>query len=422
MDINLTIPFQFPLIGHNPWDSDFLQERHDFWDSPTTFRWFEARGYTLYRRVCLGDHDIMNPFTVPRLPTEDSVDAEYPYPYHDSYIYYANQAYTYSALDKSGKVVFAQDVHGRHVAIKLVPNNTDELRILQLLNQQSLKALEENCLIPVLEFLPIKGFCFVVMPRWGASPAVPTPGTLREVVQIMRSMLKDISMQNLLVNHFASEYNGHDNPGRTKLRSAGLLSYALFDFDISVIVPPTVSKSDFRLPYRMSWDGSYNQPFDTAQGEFDYDPFAFDVGTMGREFCRYYQHASKDLPLLAPLLDGMTTRNIPRRFTASEALEFLEARLSEVPDKHLQQPFLAASQSGMYDRYDRWQHVPPDFAQKWAMYREPRLPVMTRFLRWLCSFEAMLHVIPFIRRTMSSIWAIPYQFITSAGLRGRVML
>jgi hypothetical protein len=36
------------------------------------------------------------------------------------------------------------------------------------------------------------------------------------------------------------------------------------------------------------------------------------------------QHLTKDVPMLAPLFDKMTTRNVPSRFTAAEALQFLE--------------------------------------------------------------------------------------------------
>lgn len=45
---------------------------------------------------------------------------------------------------------------------------------------------------------------------------------------------------------------------------------------------PDTSAEDRRLPYWDSWDGGYFEgPYDTAQGEFDYDPFAFDVATLG---------------------------------------------------------------------------------------------------------------------------------------------
>ena len=76
---------------------------------------------------------------------------------------------------------------------------------------------------------------------------------------------------------------------RGKLRSEGRLIYAMFDFNTSIMLPPTVKKEDFRLPYYESWVGSYSFPGDTEQGEFDYNPFVFDVGVLGVELRPYFQ-------------------------------------------------------------------------------------------------------------------------------------
>ncbi|CAA7268457.1 unnamed protein product [Cyclocybe aegerita] len=199
--------------------------------------------------------------------------------------------------------MFAQDSQRRHVAIKLIPNKTDELHILKFLGRQSLETLKDNCIAPILEFLSIDGSncCFVVMPRWGTDIHLPPPNTLRDVLQIIHSMLKglaflhrnnvlhrDTSMTNVLVNHFSSDIPSNNNPIRVKLRDSGHLLYALFDFDISIIVPADIKREEYRLPYTMSWWG-WTRPYDTAQGEFDYDPFSFDVGCLGRVFCTPYQ-------------------------------------------------------------------------------------------------------------------------------------
>jgi hypothetical protein len=101
--------------------------------------------------------------------------------------------------------------------------------------------------------------------------------------------VQDIKIDNVLVNHFGADSSLANNEVRSELRSDGKLIYALFDFDISIMAPPDAKKGEYRLPYHMSWWGSFNQPMDTAQGEFDYDPFAFDVGMLGSEFCQVYQ-------------------------------------------------------------------------------------------------------------------------------------
>ena len=53
----------------------------------------------------------------------------------------------------------------QHVAIKIVKDYTDEYRILRYLSQMNHDILRENCVLPVIDFLPTPGFWFVVMPR-----------------------------------------------------------------------------------------------------------------------------------------------------------------------------------------------------------------------------------------------------------------
>jgi hypothetical protein len=62
-------------------------------------------------------------------------------------------------------VVFAQDTQGRHVAIKLVLDNSDEYRIMCFLREQELDTLQENCIIPILDLIRFNGFWAAVMPR-----------------------------------------------------------------------------------------------------------------------------------------------------------------------------------------------------------------------------------------------------------------
>lgn len=64
-----------------------------------------------------------------------------------------------------GKIRYAQDSFGRHVAIKAVRPETDECRVLQFLKLKEPETLSKNCFIPVIELLPNEGFCFEVMPQ-----------------------------------------------------------------------------------------------------------------------------------------------------------------------------------------------------------------------------------------------------------------
>ena len=83
---------------------------------------------------------------------------------------------------------------------------------------------------------------------------------------------------------------------RGKLRSEGRLIYAMFDFNTSIMLPPTARKEDFRLPYYESWVGTYYFPCDTQQGEFDYNPFVYDVAVLGLELSVMY-HPRHALPV-----------------------------------------------------------------------------------------------------------------------------
>ena len=93
----------------------------------------------------------------------------------------------------------------------------------------------------------------------------------------------------MLVNHFSDDITLSVNLVREELRSEGRLIYAMFDFNASIMLPPIAKKEDFRLPYYESWVGSYAFPCDTHQGEFDYNPFVFDVGVLGLVLSRVFQ-------------------------------------------------------------------------------------------------------------------------------------
>ena len=102
-------------------------------------------------------------------------------------------------------------------------------------------------------------------------------------------VMQDIKTSNILVNHFGACSDVASNDMRRTLRRDGHLAYAIIDFDISIVFPPTATREECRLPSNLSFDGAPNQPHDTRQGELDYDPFAFDVGCLGVLFCEEFQ-------------------------------------------------------------------------------------------------------------------------------------
>ncbi|KDR82381.1 hypothetical protein GALMADRAFT_151521 [Galerina marginata CBS 339.88] len=396
---------------------DLVPERAAFWDSPITVQWFKERGYTLYKRFYL-EGEPVDSQSVPALPFEEFGDGMYPFAYYDTKIF-CKISVPLRSYVSTANIAFAQDSFGRHVAIKIVQDNTDEYRILRLLSQKTREELKDNCVIPVLELLPIEGFWFTIMPRWGTAVITPMFSEVRQVLHFIRSTLKalvflhennichgDIKAGNILVNHFGDQGISHYFDMRYELRSRDCIHYAMFDFDFSIMLPPGIDRTKYRLPYHKSW-GTFNTTMDTAQGEIDFNPFVLDVGSLGVMLSSYFRYFSGTLPLLAPLLDKMTTRNLHSRFTASEALHFLEDMYSQLTPAELSAEFLREADIDRdylrYYEYDTWKHVPPEFAAKWAAYREPPIPWTTTILRKLCQNTWIYHIVLRVRWFLSRL-------------------
>ncbi|KAG6845144.1 hypothetical protein H0H87_000381 [Tephrocybe sp. NHM501043] len=147
---------------------------------------------------------------------------------------------------------------------------------------------------------------------------------------------------------------------------------------------------DYRLPSHVSFNTLYDQvPADTYQGEFDFNPFAFDVGMMGVMFCKEFQQLTRTAPMLAPLLDRMTTRNVDQRFKASEALQFFEQYVVPLTTEDQMSSRALRPNKGYvaYDYYDRWRGLDPKFVEKWVAFREPPVPRHVQFLRDICEYR-----------------------------------
>ena len=107
--------------------------------------------------------------------------------------------------------------------------------------------------------------------------------------------------------------------------------------------------------------------------------------------------------MLAPFLDRMITRDIKKRFTAAQALEFLNEIIASVTASQLsipedEDPY--ARDTGDCEGYDRWKGLPADFQAKWNAYREPiGIPFSWKVLRALRGIRWLPEpLIPDIRR------------------------
>ncbi|KAG6856616.1 hypothetical protein H0H87_002571 [Tephrocybe sp. NHM501043] len=193
---------------------------------------------------------------------------------------------------------------------------------------------------------------------------------------------------------------------RQSLRPQGKLTYCLFDFDSATMFPRSMPLGDCRLPSHLSFNALYNQvPADTSQVEFDFSPFAFDVGMMGVMFCNEFQQVTQTAPMLALLLDRMTTRNVDQRFKASEGLQFFEHYVIPLTtEDQMSSPALKLDMGyAAYDYYDRWQGLDPKFIEKWVVLRESPVPRRVQFLRDITSAS-----MAWIEKTFNELY--PYGF------------
>ncbi|KAG5720190.1 hypothetical protein E4T56_gene3219 [Termitomyces sp. T112] len=397
-------------------DPDFLQlfhRRTAWWDSSRLRSWLLEKGYTLYHRFPSELDYAAGMY--PARPGQG--ERKFPFAsYEGSESVSGYLPPLYGNIGPVGNISFAQNAQGQHVAIKAVLDGSEELRILEYLHSQGVPRSmgDFHHVIPVLDVLACEGHWLAIMPRWGVHPLSPGCGSLKEVFHVIHCLLKgltylhkhriahgDIKADNILIDHVNVDTYDICNSYRQSLRLQGRVTYAFYDFDCSTMFPPSMPLEECRLPSQVSYNTLYHQvPGDTLQGEIDFNPFAFDVGMLGVMFCQEFQHMTNIVPMLAPLFDRMTTRDIPRRFKASEALRFFEEHvipLTPQPVLSLAAPDLPFSRVP-YDYHDRWKDLDPESMEKWGVYREPPVPRYIRLLREICLYPWVHYTVGFIRR------------------------
>ncbi|KAF9011291.1 hypothetical protein BDQ17DRAFT_1420683 [Cyathus striatus] len=361
------IPFNFlfmPALSNNVLDASVAGRKlwnsfdnNPEWYSESTKAWFLEKGYRVFNPEpsdfgvivdedshFSGDHDDS--------PKETLQLKEFPYPFsHHSkdlnLMYFPMRCYP------MGPVGFAQDSQLRIVALKYIKDGSEEYKCLRFVHSLQLSQTQDACILPVLDLLPCDDHWFAVMPLWSKFKPENNCEKVRDALDLMHHMLK-----------------------------VGLYSY----FGVSIKFPEDYTPEQCRLPYWESWLGTDFMP-DTWQGEFDFDPFAYDVGIMGRMFAESFQQLTPLAPMLAPLLDKMISRNVRSLFTASQALQFFEDMYTELTEEQLLAPINMRVQIENYEEYDRWAGLPADFVKTWAAYREPPVPRLTKIIRAICMFH-----------------------------------
>lgn len=89
---------------------------------------------------------------------------------------------------RQGRVFYAQDSEARHVFIRAVKMGSPQLDIYKHLHQKQDENSFFEGIIPILEFLELDEYCFVVMPRWGRTSSWEC--TLRSNLTFIHFLLK----------------------------------------------------------------------------------------------------------------------------------------------------------------------------------------------------------------------------------------
>lgn len=213
--------FHMPLPNIRP-DFDIDARPHIF-RSPTEWAsfwhglapWFEPRGYTLHTPGSKTSIGLSDGFTV---PVRDTCQPQHPpFAYTNvsagpGFIYDSHprepistvpqqsrsayrpqteslvpvQVPPYVATSNTGRVYAAQDSLGRHVYIKILKKDSEQLRVVELLRQQK----ETPGVLPILDVLEYdEEHAFLVMPRWAD---IPGPNNLLRSVKDVGEFVVDI--------------------------------------------------------------------------------------------------------------------------------------------------------------------------------------------------------------------------------------
>ncbi|KAI0675111.1 kinase-like domain-containing protein [Trametes maxima] len=397
---------------------DFGFNSPGYWDMLAFWQkcrpWLAARGYALYpeRRLV--------PPSDPResagwFTPISSTSAPFPY----ATCVRKNDPHRGRPRMPPSKVAWAQDVLHRDVVLKLIDIDSPEYGIYYtLLRCEELSNPERSPgVLPPLAILdtPFR-YSIVVMPMWGGNPPLEDLTSVTDIFQFMRCVLRglvvlhahriahrDIDTSNMLINYYDPTSEVTDREALVEHIQRDGAHYCLFDFNLSIQLPLDACLRGCRRPAIESFTTltSY-MPDDTALGEPLYNPFAFDVGSLGNLIRYFYWGAASAAPLLAPLFDMMTTHDLARRFTAEEALEFLDYAWSQVPESVRDAPLsLRASWNCWAHPEMYWSMTPPGFEDQWSHYKTPPRGTAASILSHILRIPYTWPLVVFVRQVLN---------------------
>lgn len=112
--------------------------------------------------------------------------------------------------------------------------------------------------------------------------------------------------------------------------------------------------------------------------------------------------------MLAPLLDRMLARDPDARFTAAEALAFLD----EFHDGYRADGGINVLQKWPLDRdhvdrevvVERWTGLPEEFVREWSRFREPPMSRTGRLLQAACEYDFISKLVRCARRVLDVVF------------------
>ncbi|KAI0824639.1 hypothetical protein BC628DRAFT_1321878, partial [Trametes gibbosa] len=142
-------------------------------------------------------------------------------------------------------------------------------------------------------------------------------------------------------------------------------------------------------------------PLDTSCGEYDYNPFTYNVAWLGNLYKINLSSMVSAMPLPAPLFDKITTHTVAEWFTAAEAADFIEVAIVSVPEAALATLVSARAEWECFEYPNiYWTRTTSVFCDHWAHFRAPKLPWISVLLMRLLESPKGWSVLCFVRRAL----------------------
>ncbi|KAL7281812.1 hypothetical protein ACG7TL_005135 [Trametes sanguinea] len=323
-----------------------------------------------------------------------------------------------SVLDTPPYLTCGRDAKERDIVVKLIDKGSMEDKILRTLTEYPElydSSAFTNVLPPTTIIESPYEFTMVATPMWGSECNLLEIETVRDVLTFMRCTLtgltflhdkrivhRDIHETNIATSWYCySADSNHFSQSLRERRRADSVTYALYDFDCALQLPPGTSLKDCRRPPMETTIGKpdYHPP-DTWQGEVDYNPFAFDVACLGNLF-----NVVTNVPFLALLYAKMATFSAHERFTAAEALQFLREIEKGLTSDTLDSSVILKCQR-VHDLSDQpelyWSRLSPELQRQWTSYR-PTTPLwVDRLLRRISETASGWKFVMFLSASIGS--------------------